>query len=286
VFSALHLPTISEPFLKELKKRNVTAIAYEYLRDSEDNLPIVRSMGEIAGISAVLIAAEYLSKQFHGNGKLLGGITGVPPSKIIILGAGTVAEYAVKAALGLGAEVRVFDNSLSKLRRLQNNVGQRFYTSVIQPIVLENELKTADVAIGAIHSTSGRTPMVVPEYMVQGMKNGAVIIDVSIDQGGCFETSQITSHTKPTIVKHGVVHYGVPNIPSQVSKTASIALSNILANFMLNILQHGGLQNAIWIEKGLRSGVYCFNGSLTNKYLCHRFGFDFTNLELLSAARF
>lgn len=285
IFSALHLPTLSLSYLEALMKKKVTAVAYEYLRDTENNLPIVRSMGEIAGINSVLIAAEYLSKQFHGNGKLLGGITGVPPSKIVILGAGTVAEFAVRTAMGLGAEVRVFDNSLSKLRRLQNNIGQRVYTSVIHPEVLLNELKSADVAIGAIHSPNGRSPMIVTADMVKQMKSGAVLVDVSIDQGGCFETSRITTHTEPIFSEYDVVHYCVPNIPSLVSKTASIALSNILANFLSNAGDYGGFDHYLWMEKGLRLGVYCYNGAIANKYLSSKFSLPYTNLELHAAAR-
>ncbi len=285
LFSALHLPTLSLGYLDSLMKKKITAVAYEYLRDTENNLPIVRSMGEIAGINSVLIAAEYLSKQFHGNGKLLGGITGVPPSRIVILGAGTVAEFAVRTAMGLGAEVRVFDNSLSKLRRLQNNIGQRVFTSVIHPEVLLHELKTADVAIGAIHSPNGRSPMIVSAEMVRQMKSGAVLIDVSIDQGGCFETSHVTTHTDPIFVAHNVVHYCVPNIPSLVSKTATIAMSNILANFLSNAGDYGGFDHYLWMEKGLRSGVYCFNGAIANKYLSAKFSLPYTNLELHAAAR-
>jgi alanine dehydrogenase len=285
VFSAIHLPTIQSDYLKALLDKKIIGIAYEYLRDKSDSLPIVRSMSEIAGSSAILIAAEYMSNQFQGNGKLLGGVSGIPPSKVVILGAGTVGEFAARTALGLGSDVRIFDNSISRLKRLQNNLGQRVYTSVLQPEILADELRTADVAVGAMYAEKGRAPMVVSEQMVQNMKPGAVIIDVSIDQGGCFETSEITNHTKPVFKKHDVIHYCVPNIPSRVSQTASVSLSNILSNLLIDAGEQGGVETYLWLEKGLRAGIYCYNGNLTNRYLSEKFNINFTNLELIAAAR-
>jgi alanine dehydrogenase len=285
VFSAIHLPTIHSDYLKALLDKKIIGIAYEYLRDKSDSLPIVRSMSEIAGSSAILIAAEYMSNQFQGNGKLLGGVSGIPPSKVVILGAGTVGEFAARTALGLGSDVRIFDNSISRLKRLQNNLGQRVYTSVLQPEILADELRTADVAVGAMYAEKGRAPMVVSEQMVQNMKPGAVIIDVSIDQGGCFETSEITNHTKPVFKKHDVIHYCVPNIPSRVSQTASVSLSNILSNLLIDAGEQGGVETYLWLEKGLRAGIYCYNGNLTNRYLSEKFNINFTNLELIAAAR-
>jgi alanine dehydrogenase len=285
VFSAIHLLTIQSDYLKALLDKKIIGIAYEYLRDKSDSLPIVRSMSEIAGSSAILIAAEYMSNQFQGNGKLLGGVSGIPPSKVVILGAGTVGEFAARTALGLGSDVRIFDNSISRLKRLQNNLGQRVYTSVLQPEILADELRTADVAVGAMYAEKGRAPMVVSEQMVQNMKPGAVIIDVSIDQGGCFETSEITNHTKPVFKKHDVIHYCVPNIPSRVSQTASVSLSNILSNLLIDAGEQGGVETYLWLEKGLRAGIYCYNGNLTNRYLSEKFNINFTNLELIAAAR-
>jgi alanine dehydrogenase len=226
-----------------------------------------------------------MSNQFQGNGKLLGGVSGIPPSKVVILGAGTVGEFAARTALGLGSDVRIFDNSISRLKRLQNNLGQRVYTSVLQPEILADELRTADVAVGAMYAEKGRAPMVVSEQMVQNMKPGAVIIDVSIDQGGCFETSEITNHTKPVFKKHDVIHYCVPNIPSRVSQTASVSLSNILSNLLIDAGEQGGVETYLWLEKGLRAGIYCYNGNLTNRYLSEKFNINFTNLELIAAAR-
>lgn len=241
IFSALHLPTVGKNYLEALMQRKITALAYEYLKDEAGAYPIVRAISEIAGNASLLIAAEYLSRTNNGQGLLLGGISGVPPARVVILGAGVVGEFATRTALGLGAEVRVFDNSIYKLMRLQNNVNVRVFTSIINPNTLLNELKHADVAIGAIHSGAGRTPTIVTEEMVSQMRPGSVIVDVSIDQGGCFETSKITTHEHPVFVKHGVTHYCVPNIPSRVSKTASSALSHVLTPILLKAERYGNL---------------------------------------------
>jgi alanine dehydrogenase len=282
IFSVLNLPTLTPQYLEILLKKKVTTIAYEYLKDTGGNLPIVQTMSEIAGKMSVLIAAELLSHKTNGSGQLLGGVLGLPASKIVILGAGTVGEFATKAALGLGAEVRVFDNSIYKLRRLQKSLFQPIYTSIIQPEILQYELQAADVAIGAIHATNGRTPLIITEKMVSQMRIGSVIIDVSIDQGGCFETSETTTHQHPTFEKYGVIHYCVPNITAMVAKTASLALGNILAPLLLQASTEGGIETYIWKQQGLRNAVYCYNGNLTNRHLSQRFGLDFMNLDLLA----
>ena len=200
LISPLHMPLVTEEYLQMLRKKKITAVAMEYLKDKNDSFPIVRTLSGIAGLSAVLTAAELLSVTSHGRGVLLGGIAGIPPAKVLILGAGVVGEFATKAALGLGASVRVFDNNIYKLMRLQNSVGTPLHTSVLNPKYLEYQLKSADVVIGAIHSKTGRAPMVVTEEMVMKMKQGSVIVDVSIDQGGCFETSEVCTHDHPTFI--------------------------------------------------------------------------------------
>lgn len=281
LITPLQLPTITEEYLYRLREKRVIAIASEYLQDAHGSFPVVRVMSEIAGLSAMLTAAELLATTGGGKGVLLGGISGVPPAKVVILGAGIVAEYATRTALGLGAEVRIFDNNIYKLMRIQSQVGRQISTSVITPRYLERELRIADAVIGAIHSESGRTPMVVTEAMVSKMKQGAVIIDVSIDQGGCFETSELTTHADPTFRKHGVIHYCVPNIASRVARTASVSVSNILMPLLNKGAQSGGLENLINNSKGLRHGVYMYKGKLTNKYLSERFGMKFTDLELI-----
>jgi alanine dehydrogenase len=281
VFSALHLPGMQAGHLKEIIGHKITGVAYEYLTDRRGFQPVVRSMSEIAGTMAILIASEYMSNQFQGRGRLLGSVTGVPPTRVVILGAGTVAEHATRTALGLGSEVALFDNSIGRLRRLQLLVGRPLYTSVIHPTVLAGQLAMADVAVGAMGARNGRTPMIVTEDMVKGMKPGAIIIDVSIDQGGCFESSRLTNHTQPVFEQHGVVHYGVPNIPSRVSQTASESLSNILTPILLEAGQRGGVESLLWLEQGLRAGVYCHQGHLTHRYLGETYLLPWTHLETL-----
>jgi len=284
IISALQLSVHPENYLKQLLKKKVTAIAVDFIRGRDGGYPFVRSMSEIAGNTVILIAAEYLSNVNKGKGLMLGGVLGVPPTEVVILGAGTVGEYAARAAIGLGASVKVFDNSLQKLSRLQNDIGQRLYTSTIHPDVLAGALKQADVAIGAIRSKKGRAPILVTEQMIRDMKFGSVVIDVCIDQGGCFETSEVTNHAKPTFNKYGVVHYCVPNIASRVAQTASMALSNIFSPMMLEMADQGGLNSMIRTHEGLRNGVYTYNGSVTNEYLAKTFDLPFKDLNLLLAA--
>ncbi len=281
IISPLQAPIITEEYVNKLRQKRVIALAMEYIKDDVGSYPIVRIMSEIAGLSAMLTAAELLSTARGGIGVLLGGVAGVPPAKVVILGAGVVAEFATRVALGLGAEVRIFDNNIYKLMRLQNQVGRQLYTSALDPTVLLRELITADAVIGAIHSGSGRAPIIVNEDMVRKMKPGSVIIDVSIDQGGCFETSKITSHEKPTFRFHDVIHYCVPNIASRVPRTASTAISNIMTSFLLRSEQYGSLYNLLISSQGLMHGIYVFKGSLTNQYLSERFKMRYTSIELL-----
>ncbi len=284
LISALQLSIQPEDFLKELIKKKVTAIAWDYIMDAAGNYPVVSAMGEIAGNTSILIAAEHLSNYNNGVGAMLGGIAGVKPTEVVVIGAGSVGEYACRAALGLGASVKVFDNSTYKLRRLQNSIGQRVYTSTIQPKVLVNALKTADVVIGAVRASHGRTPCMVSEEMVSLMKAGSVVVDVSIDQGGCFETSEVTNHDYPTFKKHGVIHYCVPNIASRVSRTASYVLSNIFAPVVMQIGEEAGLENLLKRNAGLRNGVYVYNGMLTNGFLGEAYNIPYKDLDLLMSA--
>lgn len=284
LFSALQLTVQPQDFLKKLISKKLNCVAYELILDEAGIFPVIRAMGEIAGGTSISIAAELMSNVNHGVGSILGGISGISPTEVIIIGAGTVGEFAARAALGLGATVKVFDNSTTRLRRLQNNLGSRVFTSVVVPKVLEKHLKTADVAIGALRARSGRTPCIVTEAMVSHMKTGAVIIDVSIDQGGVFETSEVTNHTNPVFRKHGVIHYCVPNINSRVARTASYAFSNIFSQIMLNMGDEGGFDAIVRKDAGLRNGVYIYNGILTNQYLAEAFNLPFKDINLLMAA--
>lgn len=285
IISPIHLAVLKAEILESMMEKKITAISFENLKDDSDSYPIVRSMSEIAGSAVMLIAGQYLGSSNHGKGVLLGGISGIAPTKVIIIGAGIVGEYAARAALALGASVKVFDNNVYRLKRLQNNVGHRLWTSVMEPRMLAKQLKTCEVAVGALGSETGRTPMVVTEEMVSNMRPGAVIIDVSIDRGGCFETSEITTHEHPIFMKYGVIHYCVPNIPSGFSRTASQAISNVLMPLLLEAGEDGGFENLVWHQVHLRSGIYMFKGSLTNFYISERFGLKYTDLNLLIASQ-
>ena len=239
LISAVHLPVQKVENFNALATKKMTAIAWDFIRDETNIYPVVRAMGEIAGNTAVLIAAEYLSHASDGQGLMFGGISGVKPTEVIILGAGTVAESAARAALGLGASVKIFDNNTYRLRRIQNDIGIRLWTSAIQPSELRNAIDTADVVIGAIHSRGGRTPVVVTEEMISNMKYGSVIVDVSIDQGGCFEDSRPTTHAEPTFKVHGSIFYCVANMPGAVPFTSTYALSNATLKYALALAYLG-----------------------------------------------
>jgi len=280
VISAIQLKTRKKEYFEELTKKKITALAFEYIKDEDGSYPAVKSLSEIAGTASVLVAAELMINNEFGKGLLFGNITGVAPTDVVILGAGTVGEFAAKTAVGLGANVKVFDNSITKLRRLQNNLSQRIFTSTIQPKSLLKALRRCDVAIGAMRGKE-RCPVVVTETMVEHMKRGAVIVDVSIDTGGCFETSEITTHEKPTFIKHNVIHYCVPNIPSRYSKTASLSISNIITPYLLQVAEDGGVENAIRMNKGLKNGVYLYHGILTNKAIGDWFGLNDSDINLI-----
>jgi len=285
LISAVQMSTQTAEYFQTLNKKIITAFGFEFIKDKQDKLPIVRSMSEIAGSTSLLIAGEYLSNVNNGKGLMLGGISGIIPTNVVVIGAGTVGEYACRTAMGLGSSVIVFDNSVSKLRRLQNNINQRVSTSSIQPKALMKALRRADVVISALRIGDGRVPCIVSEEMVQQMKKGAVVIDVSIDQGGSFETSEVTTHKKPTFIKHDVVHYCVPNIASRVSRTASMAISNILTPILLRISEEGGVENTIRKHECLRNGIYAYKGSNTNEVLSRNFKIPFKDLELIMATR-
>ncbi len=280
VISAIQLKTRKKEYFDVLMKKKITALAFEYIKDEDGSYPAVKSLSEIAGTASILVSAELMINNQFGKGLLFGNITGVPPTEVVILGAGTVGEFAAKTAVALGANVKVFDNSITKLRRLQNNLNQRIFTSTIQPKSLLKALRRCDVAIGSMRGKE-RCPVVVSESMVEHMKKGAVIVDVSIDTGGCFETSEVTTHEIPTFIKHDVVHYCVPNIPSRYSKTASLSISNIITPYLLQIAEDGGIESAIRRDKGLKNGVYLYHGILTNKAIGDWFDLPDSDINLI-----
>lgn len=284
ILSSLHLSNSAGQYLRNLMQKRVTAIAFESILDQDGAYPLVQAMSSIAGSTSVLVAAEYLSNVNKGKGVMLGGVTGITPTEVVILGAGTAAEFAARAALGLGAMVKVFDDSIKRLNDLQNILGQRLYTSIFHPQVLEKVLKTADVVIGTLSPEEIKGGFIVSEELVKLMKKGSVIIDLGIDKGGCFETSEIRDSSNPAFIKHDVIHFCVPNITSRVARTASIAMSNVFSPIITEIGEAGGMKSLLKDNPGIRHGVYIFNGILTNDYLGRLYSIPSRDINLLMAA--
>ena len=286
LISALQLEKQEASYIQALNAKKITALAFEYLEDKVGGMPVVRAMSEIAGSTVMQIASEYLSSVNEGKGLILGGITGVPPTQVVIIGAGTVAEYAARTALGLGANIKVFDNHLYKLRRIKQLLGQQIATSTIDNASLSQALAEADVVIGALRAEKGRNKIVVSDEMVAKMIPGSILIDVSIDQGGCIETARVTTHENPVYKMHEVIHYCVPNIASRVARTASYSLSNIFTPILLHMNDLGGAEEMIFTYKWFLKGVYTYRGSLTNAFMAKKFGLSHKELQLLLAARY
>jgi alanine dehydrogenase len=285
IISPIHHSALKKEIIEQMMAKRITALSFENFKDDSGTYPIVRSMSEIAGSAVMLIAGQYLSSFNEGKGVLLGGISGIPPTKVVIIGAGIVGECATRNALAMGASVKVFDNNIYRLKQMQNNLGQRVWTSVLEPRILAKQLKTCEVAVGALSNEYGRAPVVVTEEMVAAMRPNSIIIDVAIDRGGCFETSELTSYEEPTFLKHGVIHYCVPNIPSGFARTASQAISNVLMPLLLEVSDEGGLEEMIWHKFNVREGVYLFKGSVTDIYISQKFDLKYTDLNLLIASR-
>lgn len=284
IISALHLLGREANYFRALMSRKITAIAFEFIKDSFGSFPLRRSISEIVGNTSMHIATQYLSDPEYGRGTMMGGFAGIAPTEVVILGAGTVGVSAARVALGMGALVKVFDHSIYRLRRLQNSFHERVFTSVIQPKVLSKALRTADVLIAALHAPDSKAPVVVTDQMVKEMKSNSVIIDVSIDQGGCVETSHPTSHQIPTFKKYDVIHYCVPNIASRVPHTASYALSNFFAPVMLKFAEAGSIEKIVRQDTGICNGVYIFKGIVTKKVVSDYFDLPFQDINLLLAA--
>jgi alanine dehydrogenase len=280
LISALQLKMQSKEYFKKLTEKKITALGFEFIKDQEGSFTAVRQLSEIAGSASILIASEIMSITNQGNGLLFGNVSGVPPTEVVIIGAGIVGEFAARAAIGLGANVRVFDNSITKLRTLQANIGQTVYTSTMQPKNLQKALMRCDVAIGAARGNN-RAPILVNEELVKLMKSGSVIIDVSIDMGGCFETSEVTSHDNPTFIKHDVIHYCVPNISARYARTSSVSISNIFTPYLLKIAEDGGIENSLRFDHGLKNGLYFYHGVLTNKSVAEWFDLEYSDVNLL-----
>ena len=266
----------------KLMQKRVTNIAYEYMEEEDGSKPIVQLMSQISGSTSVVLINEYMSKSRDGKGVLLGSVTGISPAELVILGSGTAAEFAARAALGLGAIVKIFDDNISSLRRLEDKLRQPIFTSVYYPKVVRKALKSADAVLGAM-PVGVPPPFKISEDMVKKMKPGSVIIDLNVSQGGCFETSRCTDLNNPSFIEHGVVHYCVPNLPAIVARTASIALSNVLIPILISIGEIGGIDNYIKSSKSFRKGVYIYNGILTNSTLAEKVNLPYKDIDLLLA---
>ncbi|MEM8599533.1 MAG: alanine dehydrogenase [Bacteroidota bacterium] len=284
LISALHLGGIQPDYLRRLMDLRVTGIGFEFITDTDGSLPIVRMMHEISGSIAVQVAAHCLESTEGGRGIMLGGISGVPPSTVVILGAGVVGEWAARTALGFGAHVIILDNDLPALRQMEHYLDRRVMTATANEPYVRQAVQNADVVIGAMMSAGQRPPMVVTEDMVAGMKEGSVIVDVVIDQGGCIETSRPTSPSAPTYTEHGVIHYCVPNLPSVAARTASYALTNVVVPYLLDIGESGSINDALWTNASLRTGTYVYRRHLTKKSLATLFGMPHRDIELLIAS--
>ncbi len=284
LISALHLGHTTPDFLQHLMDRRITGIGFEFIRDPDGSFPIVRMMHEIMGSMAVQIAARYLESTAGGKGVMLGGISGVPPSTVVILGAGVVGEWAARTALGYGAHVIVLDTDLSQLRSLEHYLDRRITTAMATTQYTRQAVLSADVLIGALMADGQRSPVLVTEDMVSAMRPDAVIVDAVIDQGGCIETSRPTTHSEPIFRKHGVIHYCVPNMPSNAARTATYALTNVLVPYLIQIGDVGSINEALWRNVGLRNGTYVYRRHITKKSLSTMFGMPHRDIELLIAS--
>jgi alanine dehydrogenase len=285
LLSALHLGNATEEYIDLLIKKNITAVGFEFIKGEDKEFPIVRMMHEITGSMSVQIGAHYLEKTEGGQGIMLGGISGIPPATVVILGAGITAEYAARTALGYGAQVFVMDNDLARLRHLENALDRRIITATANYQYLSSALQYADVVIGAAMFEGERAPCLVTEPMVASMKAGSVIVDTVIDQGGCIATSRATTHSKPTFMAHDVIHYCVPNIPSNVARTATYALNNVIVPYLLAIGDAGGIRECLWTNTALRNGTYVYKKHLTKKSLSKIFDMPYREIEMLIASQ-
>jgi len=283
LISAVHLGHVKPHYIKTLLEKSITGVGFEFIQAPDGSIPIMRMVSEIAGISSIHIAADLLSGRRGGKGMLLGGITGVPPAVVTIIGAGTVGLHASRTALGLGAHVKVLDSEVYKLKRLEETIGNKVFTVVSQQDYVHEAVASADVVIGAAFRKGQRAPQIVTDEMVASMREGSVIIDVAIDQGGCVETSRITNHDNPTFLKHGVIHYCVPNIASRVAYTASVAISNILGPLVLQAADGHTLDAAICEHASLKRGVYTYHRHITQRSIAGMFGMSFMDIDLLHA---
>ena len=283
VFSMLQLSNLSSECIRFMMKKKINAFAYELIKDEQKAFPVVSSISEIEGNTAIALAAELMSNEHGGKGILLGGVAGISPTEVVILGAGITGTVAARSALALGAQVKIFDHDINKLRKIQHYLGQQVFTSVIHPNVMIKALASADAVIGNLRYIHGSERFMVAEELVKTMKPGAIIIDLSVDQGGCFETSECRTLKNPVFEKYGIIHYCVPNLSARVARTTSMALSNIFAPMLIKIGHSGSIKSAISESSGFRNGAYIFSGVLVNRLIGSYYGIQSNDIGLLMA---
>ncbi len=283
ILSMLQLSNLSADSIKMMMAKKLTSIAYELIKDEQKTFPVVNTISEIEGNTAISVASELMSNSSGGKGILLGGIAGVSPTEVLILGAGMSGSVAARSALALGAQVKIFDHDVNKLRKIQHYLGQQVFTSVIHPSILFKALASADAVIANLRYINGSEMFMVSEELVKTMKQGAIIIDLSVDQGGCFETSSCRTLANPSYEKHGVIHYCVPNISARVGRTSSMVLSNIFAPMLLKIAESGCVGTAIAENTGFRNGVYIYEGIAVNRLIASYFGISSNDIGLFMA---
>ncbi|KUG25430.1 alanine dehydrogenase [hydrocarbon metagenome] len=281
IFSFLHLAIGKKNIIDELCKKKITAISYELI-ERNNELPVLESMSEIAGQLAIQLGERFMASDVpNSRGILMGGITGVAPAAVVVLGAGVVGFNAARAALARGAHVIVLDKDLQRLRKIENHFGKNITTVVANPYTIARGCRFADLFIGAVLIKGEKAPHLVTEEMVKSMKKGAVLMDVSIDQGGVVETSRPTTISDPIFVEHNIIHCCIPNMPALVSRTASYGLTNASIDYILNIADNG-LTNALLSDIGLAKGVCTYNGFCSNETLADKFGIEYRRLHFYS----
>lgn len=280
ILSMLQLSNMKTESIKMMLSKKMNAIGYELIKDEQKAFPVVNTISEVEGCTAIAVASELMSNASGGKGILLGGVAGLSPTEVVILGAGLAGSVAARSALALGAQVKIFDHDINKLRRVQHYLGQQVFTSVIHPSVLFKALSSADAVIGNLRYINGSERFMVSEELVKTMKQGAIIIDLSVDQGGCFETSECRTLSNPVFEKHGIIHYCVPNISGRVARTSSMVLSNIFSTMLLKIANSGNVKQAVIESTGFRNGVYVYEGLLVNRLIASYFGLPYNEIEL------
>jgi len=283
LFTYLHLAPDKE-LTKQLLDRKVTGIAYETITDRKGTLPLLTPMSEVAGRMAIQVGAHYLEKMSGGRGILLGGVPGVPAARVVIIGGGVVGTNAAKMAVGMGAHVTIIDNNLDRLRELDDIFLSKISTLASSAYMIHDAVSQADLIVGAVLVPGAAAPKLVTQKMLKDVPNGAVIVDVAVDQGGCIETTHPTTHSNPTFYVEGVLHYCVANMPGAVPRTSTFALTNATLPYALKLAKKG-FYDAIAGDSGLKEGVNTYNGHCTYEAVASAQGIPFTSLDSAIASR-